>query len=230
MENVTPTQVDVSAQPQIITLQESTPAPQFGTPDLTLAPSSVEVKLDLGGGQNVAAGFQCVDLNAPKAEYKFDLFKFPWPLASDSVDELNCSHFIEHIPNRDLTDLDVIEGGDRIELVGKDMFFAFFDECWRILKKDSWMTVVWPALKSVRAFQDPTHRRFIPLETMSYLNADWRKAQSLDHYRVKCHFNGDLTFTTPIEVGACHPEAQNRYVKNFWDCVIDYQCKMQAKK
>ncbi len=202
-------------------------------PELVLAPSSIEVKLDLGGGQTPKPGFDCIDLNAPEAKHKFDLCKFPWPIASDSVDELHCSHFIEHIPNRDIESKDIAPGAsveDLDALLGKDMFFAFFDECYRIMKKDAWLTLVWPALQSVRAFQDPTHRRYIPLETMSYMNAEWRKANALDHYRVKCNFNGDLTFTTSIDMQTLHPEAQGRYTKNMWNCVIDYCSKMKAVK
>ncbi len=163
---------------------------------LVLSPPATLVKLDLGGGQNPREGFDCVDLNAPNPVHRVNLFKFPWPFADNSVDELHCSHFIEHIPNREVEERDLaiseerravghILNADENELIGKDMLFAFFDECWRILKHDGWLTLVWPCSRSDRAFQDPTHRRYIPLSTIPYMSRDWRKSQNLDHYRVK---------------------------------------------
>lgn len=199
------------------------------TPDLVIAPSQIPVKLDLGGGQTPAPGFSCVDLNAPNPDHRVDLFKFPWPFADSSVDEIFCSHFIEHIPNRDVTEADA-PGIEGLHFVGQDMLFAFFDECWRILKPDAWASFQWPALQSVRAFQDPTHRRYIPLETFQYLSRDWRKMNSLDHYRVRCHFTGDLTFTTSADIQLYHPEAQARYTKNYWNVLVDHQAKIKAVK
>ena len=67
-----------------------------------LAASSRELKLDLGCGQNVREGFEGVDLYGDKAKHKVDLFKFPWPFKDGSVDEINCSHFMEHIPAREI--------------------------------------------------------------------------------------------------------------------------------
>jgi hypothetical protein len=137
------------------------------------------LKLDLGSGQHPAEGFKGVDI-APMSDFQFDLCSgadFPWE--DSSVDELRCSHFIEHIPMAYL----VHEDGTT-----QDAFFRFFDECWRIIKPGGSFHLVWPALWNDRAFQDPTHRRFIPVATMLYLNAEWRKANALDHYNVKCHW------------------------------------------
>jgi hypothetical protein len=197
---------------------------------LGLAPSSLPVRLDLGGGQTTREGFACVDLNAPNPVHRVDLFKFPWPFADNSVDELHCSHLIEHIPNRDIEVGDITEMDHYTRFVGQDMLLGFFDECWRIMKPEAWMSVHWPALQSVRAFQDPTHRRFIPLETMSYLSAEWRRSQGLDHYRVRCNFTGDLTFTTAAELNLLHPEAQARWTKQYWNVLVDHQAKIKALK
>jgi hypothetical protein len=210
-------------------------------PALELAKPTTGLKLDLGGGQAPAPGFDCVDLLAPNAKYKVDLFKFPWPFEDDSVDEIHCSHLIEHIPSREVTREDIVVSDDRkqvgailnaaeLEYVGKDMLFAFFDECWRIMKHDAWMTLAWPALRSNRAFQDPTHRRFIPLETIQYMSRDWRKAQGLDHYRVKCHFGGDLQYVADSEIGTLHPKAAEKWITRYWNTMVDFQAKMKAVK
>ena len=50
------------------------------------------LKLDLGCGQNKQEGFTGVDLYAPWADVKLDLFKFPWPWKDGAVDEIHCSH------------------------------------------------------------------------------------------------------------------------------------------
>lgn len=118
---------------------------------------------------------------------------------------------------------------------GKDLFFAFFDECWRILEKTSnpaqpagVMTVLCPCARSNRAFQDPTHRRFIVAETFLYLNRDWRKLNKLDHYRVDCHFGIDVVPIIPTELSLLHPEAQQRRFNENWNTVMDWQARLVA--
>ena len=201
------------------------------TPMLQLAAPPVTLKLDLGAGQSPRDGFEGVDL-WPKAQHVVDLLKFPWPWADNSVEELHCSHFIEHIPAREVSygDMHHIVPADGQEFIGQDMLFAFFDEAWRILKPDGWLTVIAPALQSVRAFQDPTHRRFIPAETYFYLADEWRKLNKLDHYRVRCNFVCDVNPTIPQELSLLHPEAQARRVRESWNCTWDFVAKLKALK
>ncbi len=136
------------------------------------------VKLDLGGGQSPKEGFTNVDIY-DGADVVHDLFTFPYPFEDGSVDEIYCSHFIEHIPMEYVT----INGKP------KDMLFAFWDECYRILKPAGKMHLVFPNCTSIRAFQDPTHRRFIPETTAYYLNKGWRQINKLDHYNAECDFD-----------------------------------------
>ena len=178
------------------------------------------IKLDLGGGQNVREGFDCVDIMAG-AKHQVNLVEFPWPFETDSVTELHSSHFIEHIPMKETT-------------TGKDWLFAFFDECYRILVPGGVLSLVWPCNRSDRAFQDPTHRRFIPNATMFYMNKAWRDMNKLDHYNVQCDF--ELVSIVPIipaELTLLHPEAQARRVIESWNTVMDWQAvlkKPEAKK
>jgi len=200
-------------------------------PVLQLAPPPACLKLDLGAGQNPREGFEGVDL-WPKSTHVVDLMKFPWPWGNNSVEELHCSHFVEHIPAREVTyaDMHHIVPTDGEAFLGQDMLLAFFDECWRILKPDGWMTCITPALQSVRAFQDPTHRRFIPAETYLYLSAEWRQANKLDHYRVECNFGVDINPTIPQELSLLHQEAQARRVREGWNCTYDFHAKLKALK
>lgn len=193
---------------------------------MELAESTTPVKLDFACGQTPRPGFQGVDLYAPEAT-KVDLFKFPYPWADSSVDEIYCSHFIEHLPardveTRDLRVRDTEKGHPPYEdFLDKDFLFCFFDECHRILKPGGVITVIVPALKSVRAFQDPTHRRFITQETFLYLSKDWRKRNKLDHYRVQCDFKLNVQHTCSTEVSVRADAYQEHVFKHEWDRMLD---------
>lgn len=131
------------------------------------------LKLDLGCGDNPAPGFKGVDRYAQTADYKIDLFKFPWPFKDGSVDELYSQQFFEHIP--------------------QNVRVPFMDECWRILKAGGKFTVIAPYWTSARAIQDPTHEWPPICEwTFLYFNKGWREQNKLTHYLGKCDF--DFTF------------------------------------
>ena len=223
-----------------------------------VAPETL-VKLDLACGQNCREGFAGVDAPGTKAhiegeivkikakaertpeddkrigeltkafenvKYEFNLFKFPWPFEDNSVDEIHTSHFIEHIPM-----IEVDERGNQVPFgEGKDLFFAFADECYRVLKNDSWITFVTPCLRSNRAFQDPTHRRFFPAEAFYYLWKGFREANRLDHYKVQCNFVGNVENTVAQEMTLKSTEAQTRAYNEAWNAIWDFHAKMQAKK
>ncbi len=194
----------------------------------TLTPPPVTLKLDLACGQRAADGFEGVDLHAPNAQHKVDLSSYPWPWADSSVAELRCSHYIEHIMAGYVTNdgTPCLEGHPE----AKDALMKFFDECYRILAPGAWMEVICPSVRSERAFWDPTHRRFIAQITFMYTNAEWRKANGLDHYRVDCDYNGSVNFTTNADIAAKHPEAQAQPVNNFWNVIHDWIAKLQAVK
>jgi hypothetical protein len=201
------------------------------TPKLELAKPTTEIKLDLAAGQSPREGFEGVDIWSG-AKHVVDLWRFPWPFEDESVSELHCSHHAEHIPSRDVEERDIradptVSKDTYHQFLGKDMFFAFFDECYRILKPEGWMTVIVPALRSNRAFQDPTHRRFIPAETFLYLSAEWRKVNKLDHYRVQCNFACDVNPTIPSELALRSPEVQGRMMNENWNCVFDFHAKLK---
>lgn len=146
------------------------------------------IKLDLACGNTPAAGFRAVDEFAEGAD-RVNLLEFPWPWANDCVDELRCSHFMEHIPM-----IFVHENGSLTPVPKQgavDMLMRFMAEAWRVLKMGGKFEIVVPALRSNRAFQDPTHRRFICEDTFFYFNEQWRKMNGLDHYLAgnhKIHF------------------------------------------
>jgi hypothetical protein len=145
------------------------------------------MKLDLASGQHPKEGFRTVDLYWEGADYCWDLTNGArWPWDDSSIDELHCSHFIEHIP------------ADEVRVRGRkqDRLLFFFDEAYRIIKPEGLFTIIWPSLKSSSAFRDPTHRRFLPLEFTHYLSKEGRGAMGIDHYNVLCDWRVKHTTLT----------------------------------
>jgi hypothetical protein len=126
------------------------------------------IKLDIGCGTNKQVGFIGVDrVELPGVDQIVDLEVYPWPWEDGSVEEIYCSHYIEHT-----TDL-----------------IVFMDECYRVLQVGGKMTVVAPYYTSMRAWQDPTHKRAISEATFLYFNKGWRTANGLEHYGIKSDFD-----------------------------------------
>lgn len=227
-------------QNPVVTYDASAPIPDTAknlrmvgdVPALVASASTEILKLDLACGQSPREGFVGADLNAPDVRFRVDLTKYPWPWADDSADELHCSHYVEHIPAREVEERDLSRVGQewRDLFLGQDHLFAFFDECYRVLKPGGSMQVIVPALQSVRAFQDPTHRRFIPAETFYYLAKEWRAMNKLDHYRVKCDFGFGVVHTMDSSMNAYHPEAAARKLKENWNVIYDWVVTMKSKK
>jgi hypothetical protein len=186
-------------------------------PDVIVT-NDAPLRLDLASGQVPRPGFKGVDLFT--GDFRVDLLAFPWPWEDNSVDEVVCSHFVEHIPMGFIDDHDVVHA---LPGVGrKDLFLAFFDELWRVLKPGGKAEIVVPYLMSHRAFQDPTHRRFICEASFSYLMKPWRDANKLDHYNVTCDFVAEacIPVTDPVE-GARVPEVQAARRQHMWNVVHD---------
>lgn len=190
------------------------------------------LKLDLGCGQNPREGFEGVDLYAPNATHKVDLFKLPFPWADGSVAEIHCSHFLEHLPAREVGYDDLSSAYPRScpvfarapppDALGKDFLFAFMDECYRVLAPGGVMTIIVPSATSDRGFQDPTHRRFFVQATFLYFAREWRRMNQLDHYRVECDFAVNVNPIIPSELSVLHPEAQARRFNENRNTVLDW--------
>lgn len=131
---------------------------------------SASLKLDLGCGKFPREGFKGVDVSSEvKADYVHDLKVYPWPFKDNSVEEVHCSHFLEHL-----------DGIERI---------AFFNELYRIMKPNAQATFITPAPFTHRYMQDPTHKfPMVVQEFYNYLHAESRKSMGLEHYPLKCNF------------------------------------------
>lgn len=190
---------------------------------LNIAKEVPVLKLDLGSGPRPAEGFKGVDRVKNVTHFTFDLCSGErWPFDDNSVDELRSSHFIEHIK------ADYIDVYNHDEQ--QDAMFFFFDECFRIIKPGGTFTVQWPALKSNRAFQDPTHRRFIPDVQMGYFNKAVREANGLQHYLVVCDWLSNVVPTIDYNMSLRHEKIQQRLYRENWEYAQDFIATLKANK
>lgn len=183
------------------------------------------VRLSLACGDRKPEGFYGVDIaKTEAADFVQDLFKFPWSQFPDnSVDEIEISHFVEHIPH-----------GDGYH----DPFFQFFDEIYRILKPAEFdpnnpniattgiVNIVSPYYSSVRAWWDPTHLRAISEQSFLYLNKEWRVNNLLDHYPVSCDFDFSYGYVLDPEWQNRSQEAQSFAIKHYNNVVSDIQVRL----
>jgi hypothetical protein len=168
------------------------------------------IRLDLACGDNKQEGFTGVDIaKTPAVDIIADLEQFPWTFAKDnSVDEIFCSHYVEHTPD----------------------LIKFMDECWRILKVDGKMTVFAPYYSSIRAWQDPTHKRAISESTFLYFNREWMKQNKLEHYGIKSNFNFSYGYLVSPEWANRSEEARNFAIRNYINVVTDIQVTLTKLK
>lgn len=140
---------------------------------------------------------------------RFDLAcGLPWPFEDESIEGLHSSHLIEHLPCADVLAYDrwpdapvdaappdaLPDGHRYLRRVGpRDALLRFMDEAWRVTKPGGQFLLRWPALVDqdtgeiqIAPFQDPTHRRFIPLEQVPYWSVEGRKALGVEQYPASC--------------------------------------------
>lgn len=183
------------------------PPPPPPAPDL--------LRLDLGCGQSKRDGFRGVDIaRAPGVDVVHDLLSYPWPFEDESVDEIYCSHFLEHVP-----------GPKR----GR-----FMDEVYRILKFESFATFVTPYWTSERAIQDYTHA-WPPVGSASYYYfcKAWREANKLTHgaYAIRCDFDVEFPGQALDNMWAQrHPEALMFGAKHYNNVVLDLIARLVKRK
>jgi len=184
---------------------------------LAAAPERKFLKLDLGCGPHPREGFEGVDSRNFGQPWQCDLATTPWrltrfatmkgqseaypvsgvePLGDGSVEEVHCSHFLEHLT-----------GPQRIH---------FVNELHRVLVPGGKCMVVTPHWASNRAYGDLTHQ-WPPVSEMwfYYLNAEWRAANAPHNDFYRCDFEATWGY-------ALHPELTQRnqeyqmHALSFW--------------
>lgn len=166
------------------------------------------LRLDLGCGQNKAAGFTGVDfVAAPGVDIVHDLMVFPWPFEDNSVDEVFSSHTIEHF-----------SGPQRVK---------FMEELYRVMKVGAGAKFVFPYWNSSRAIQDPFHA-WPPLCEASFLyfNKGWMTANKLDHYGIKCDFDFTYGYAFNAMWQTRAQEARDFAIRNYVNAIDDLHVTM----
>jgi hypothetical protein len=155
--------------------------------------------LDLGCGDNKKEGCIGIDkFETASADFVHDLNVHPWPCDSETVDGIQCSHFFEHL-----------SGFQRPN---------FMDECYRLLKVGSQLTIIVPDADSHRAIQDFTHA-WPPVcaESFLYFNKQWRDQNKLTHgwYSMKCNFDFGYGFALDSDIAVKNQELQQFAIKHY---------------
>ena len=199
-----------------------------------------ELKLNIACGQLCEDGWTGIDIVKCKAappirdendkiirkfkdvDIVHDLNKYPWPIKSNSVDEAYISHYVEHIP------MGYMQPNGEVTIIpkslkAKELFFCFYDELCRILKKGAKCTVIGPYYSSIRCWQDPTHRRTIGDTTFLYLNKKWREDNKLDHYNCTCDFDYSYGHVVNPPWNMKSEEARNFAIQHYNNSVSDIQ-------
>lgn len=192
-----------------------------------------EPRLDLACGNNKRENFKGVDLvKTESTDYVVDLQQFPWPIESESVEEINCSHYIEHIPHTNYrAEINkILEESNNFEEFKTnfknnppelDGFIKFINEIYRILKPGGTVKIIAPYYSSIRSIGDPTHIRQIGDSTVWYLSNKWITDNKLDHYKFKCNFEVKLSYYVTNEMTLRSEEVRNKAIVHDLNVVDD---------
>ena len=118
------------------------------------------IKIDVGCGWNPIEGFIGIDKSSlVGAEHVLDVEKERLPFGDGAVDEIYCSHFLEHI----------------------DDIIYVMNEFWRVLKWDGRLQINVPHWDSTLAVQDPTHKRSFSEESFKFFCGEYLIKYQLDY-------------------------------------------------
>jgi len=167
-----------------------------------------KIFVDLACGDAKQQGYIGVDIvKLPGVDIVHDLEKFPWPFKDESVDEVFCSHYVEHT---------------------KDLM-KFMDELYRILKPEGKANIVAPYYSSMRAWQDPSHTRAISEATFLYFNKNWRVANKLGHYPITCDFDFSYGYAVDPSWVTRNEEARAFAIKHYINVITDIQVMLTKR-
>lgn len=155
--------------------------------ELKVADEVKLVRIDIGCGKNKREGFIGLDAIAfDGVDIVCDL-RGRLPYDDDSVDEVHCSHFIEHLtwPER----------------------VTFLNELYRVMRKDAKCQLIWPHWASQRYYGDPTHKEPMSEFAMFYLDKAWREVNA-PHCGYTCDFAATWGYSMRPEWQVRNQEAQ----------------------
>lgn len=128
---------------------------------------SKPIKLDIGCGINKKEGFQGMDRRKfDGVDIVHDVMVFPWPFKDQTVAEVHCSNFLEHLDHNR-------HNPERVK---------FMNELYRVMHIGAKATIITPHWCSNRAYGDFTHADK-PVSEMFYfyVSKKWRDANAPDN-------------------------------------------------
>lgn len=180
-------------------------------PSVKMLPKHLCKKINLACGNMKMDGYTGIDIlkEGTVADFICNLESYPWPILSDSVEQIFCSHFLEHV----------------------DDLLTFMDEVYRVLKPNGTAVFVCPYYTSVRAWQDPTHKRVISDPLFYYFDKDWRKAANVLQYPIVADFKVEKLDHSLSEEFAGKAQDAIQYAANhYWNVVTDIMATLRKKK
>lgn len=171
--------------------------------------SETLVRLDLGSGPNVKEGFIGVDSRDFGQQIVADL-REPWKWADSSVDEVYCSHFVEHLT-----------ATERVH---------FVNELYRVLKPGARAEIITPHWASSRAYGDLTHQ-WPPVSPhwYLYLQRSWREQHAPHNDMYVCDFTASWGFRLDGYVVLRNQEFQQFCAQYYVNAAEDLIATLEKK-
>jgi len=170
------------------------------------------LKLDIGCGKNKKDGFVGVDIIPfDGVDRVFNAGKETWPFNDGEVDEVYCSHFLEHL-----------EADERIH---------FVNNLYRVMSDDAKATIITPHWCSARAYGDLTHK-WPPVSEFwfYYLNKDWRAENAPHNTGYICDFDATWGYGLSKEMSLRNQEYQLFAINNYKEAAQDIVVTLSKKK
>lgn len=160
------------------------------------------IRLDLGCGKNKREGFTGVDSRKFEGvDVVADLTK-PWPWKDGTVEEVHCSHFLEHLtaPQR----------------------VHFANELCRVLKQGGKAQIITPHWCSARAYGDVTHQ-WPPVSEFwfYYLLKGWREVNAPHNDGYTCDFDATWGYGMAQPLVTRNQEYQQFALANYKEAAQD---------
>lgn len=175
------------------------------------------VKLDIGCGPNPKEGYEGVDAIAfPNVKHVCKVGDEPLPFADGTVDEVHCSHFLEHLT-----------AAQRIR---------FLNDLDRVMKPGAKAAIITPHWASNRAYGDPTHQ-WPPVSEMFfyYLSKSWRKEQAphtdVEHWPegYACDFEATWGYGMNPALATRNVEYQQFALNNYKEAAQDLHATLTKR-
>lgn len=169
-----------------------------------------DLKLDLGCGDVVEAGFSGVDRRKCGQTYLFDL-SGAWPMKDSVATEARAIHLLQYLPGHKRT--------------------MFANELYRVLKPGAKCSIVIPHWNSSRAYQDPLIE-WPPISetTFIYWNAEWRKQNKAEHYGLNCDFDFTYGYSVVQPWGSKAEEPRGFAIAHHSNVVQDLHVNLVSRK